>query len=61
MIYFIKKEFHILKYQIKKLYILPILIKNDEIFIFNNNFFYENWNKIYKNELLEFILTIRKY
>ena len=29
----------------KELYILPILIKNNEIFIFNNNFFYEKWNE----------------
>ena len=42
----------------KELYIIPLLIKNDEIFVFNNNFFYENWNKIYKNDLLEFILPI---
>ena len=42
----------------KELYIIPLLIKNDEIFVFNNNFFYENWNKIYKKDLLEFILPI---
>ena len=42
----------------KELYILPVLIKNDEIFIFNKNFFYKNWIEIYENELLEFILPI---
>ena len=42
----------------KELYILPLLIKNDEIFIFNNNFFYDNWNEIYKNDLIEFILPL---
>ena len=42
----------------KELYILPILIENDEIFIFNNNFFYENWNQFYQNELIEFILPL---
>ena len=42
----------------KELYILPILIKKDEIFIFNNNFFYENWNSIFDNELIEFILPL---
>ena len=42
----------------KEFYILPILIKNNEIFIFNNNFFYENWNQIYNDDLIEFILPI---
>ena len=42
----------------KELYILPILIKENEIFIFNNNYFYENWNKIYENDLIEFILPL---
>ena len=42
----------------KELYILPVLIKNNEIFIFNNNFFYENWNKFNKNNLAEFILPL---
>ena len=42
----------------KELFILPILIKDDEIFVFNNNFFYENWNKVFKNDLIEFILPL---
>ena len=42
----------------KELYILPILIKENEIFIFSNNYFYENWNKIQNYELIEFILPI---
>ena len=42
----------------KELYILPILIKNDEIFVFNKNFFYKNWKKIHQFELLEFILPL---
>ena len=32
----------------KELYVLPILIKDNELNIFNNNFFYENWNEIYE-------------
>ena len=28
------------------------------IFVFNNNFFYENWNEIYDVELIEFILPL---
>ena len=43
----------------KELYILPILIKEKSNFIFNNNFFYEKWNEIYKNDdLIEFILPL---
>ena len=42
----------------KELYVLPVLIKNNQIFIFNNNFFYENWNNIYEVELIEFILPL---
>ncbi len=42
----------------KELFILPILNKNGEVFVFNNNFFYENWNEIYDVELIEFILPL---
>ena len=42
----------------KELYILPLLIKSNEVFIFNNNYFYENWNDIYKSDLIEFILPL---
>ena len=42
----------------KELYILPVLIKKNEIFIFNNNFFYKSWNTIFDNDLIEFILPI---
>ena len=42
----------------KELYILPILLKENETFIFNNNFFYKNWNNFYENDLIEFILPL---
>tara|TARA_B100001057_G_scaffold493506_1_gene588055 strand:+ start:492 stop:1538 length:1047 start_codon:yes stop_codon:yes gene_type:complete len=42
----------------KELYILPILIRNNEIFIFNNNFFYKNWNKLNMKNLIDFILPL---
>ena len=42
----------------KELFILPILKKNNQIFIYNKNFFYDNWNEIYNNELIEFILPL---
>ena len=41
-----------------EVYILPILIKNNDINVFNNNFFYENWNEIFEIDLIEFILPI---
>ena len=44
----------------KELYTLPILIKNNEINIFNNNLFYKNWNEFYENDLIEFILPLEK-
>lgn len=55
---FYKREISYSDVADNELYILPILKKNDEIFIFNNNFFYENWNEIYKNDLIEFILPL---
>ncbi len=42
----------------KELYLLPILSKGDQISIFNQNFFYENWNNDNTKELIEFILLI---
>jgi hypothetical protein len=42
----------------KELYILPILKKKNNIFIYNKNFFYKNWNLIEDNELIEFILPL---
>ena len=42
----------------KELYILPILIKENQIFIFNKNFFYKNWNGFYQIDLIDFILPI---
>ena len=32
----------------KEFFILPVFISGDEIFIFSNNFFYENWNNYEK-------------
>ena len=34
------------------------MIKNNEIFIFNNNFFYSSWNKVFESDLIEFILLL---
>ena len=42
----------------KELFILPLFFKDNEIFIFNNNYFYENWNEVYESDLIEFILPL---
>jgi len=42
----------------KELFILPILKKNNQIFIYNQNYFYNNWNEIYDNEIIEFIIPL---
>ena len=42
----------------KELFLLPILKKNNLIFIYNKNFFYKKWNDIYSEELIEYILPL---
>ena len=42
----------------KELYILPVIFRNNEIYIFNSNFYYKNWNIVYENDLIEFILPL---
>ena len=42
----------------KELFILPIFKKENQIFIYNQNFFYDNWNEIYETDLIEFILPL---
>ena len=37
----------------KDLYLLPVIQKKNQIFIYNKNFFYQSWN--YNSELIEFI------
>ena len=42
----------------KELFILPILKKNNKIYIYSKNYFYDNWNNVYDTELIEFILPL---
>ncbi len=42
----------------KEIFILPILKKNNQIYTYNQNFFYNNWNKVYDTKLIEFILPL---
>ena len=55
---FYKRNISYSKILDKELFILPILKKNNQIFIYNQNFFYDKWNKIYNVDLIEFILPL---
>ena len=57
---FYKKNISYSEISDKEFYVLPILIKNNEIYVFNNNFFYEKWNESYEVKLIEFILLLEK-
>ena len=37
---------------------MPILKKIDQVNVFNQNYFYDNWNEIFSNKLIEFILPL---
>ena len=54
---FYSKKYYILKFE-KEFYILPILVKDSDVFIFSKNFFYQNWNEFNKDDLIEFILPL---
>ena len=53
---FYKKKISYSKIENKEFFILPILKKNNQIFIYNQNYFYEKWNEVYDTDLVEFIL-----
>ena len=64
---FDKDKLHTLFYNIglkysdisqSELYLLPIFKKDNQLNIYTNNYFYENWNKKNKNTVIEFILPI---
>ena len=55
---FFKKAISYSEITDKELYVLPIFIQKREIYIFNNNYFYKNWNTISDEDLIEFILPL---
>ena len=55
---FYKKGISYSKITNKELFILPILKKNNKIYIYSKNYFYDNWNNVYDTELIEFILPL---
>ena len=42
-----------IKYRItqKSLYILPIFFNGEKVYMYNQNFFYQNWNEILKRRI----------
>ena len=64
---FDKDKIHELFYQLgisysdivkNEFYLLPIYKKNDQLYIYSQNFFYQKWNEMSQNELVEFILPL---
>ena len=56
--FFYKKGISYSKISDKELFILPILKKDNKIFIYNQNFFYDNWNENVDTKLIEYILPL---
>ena len=42
----------------KEIFILPILKEKNQIYIYNKNYFYENWNNNLQDSIIEFILPL---
>ena len=42
----------------KEIFLLPVLKKKNQYYIYNKNFFYDSWNLYSENELIEYILPI---
>ena len=56
--FFFKRNIYIQILSIKKLYVF-LLIKNNQNFIFNKNYFYKNWNQNKKIKILiKYILPL---
>ena len=64
---FDKDKIHDLFYQLgisysdiikNEFYLLPIFKKDNQLYIYSQNFFYQQWNEIDQNELVEFILPL---
>ena len=43
-----------------EIFFLPIHKKNNQIFVYNQNYFYEKWNEVDDNEFIEFISPLEK-
>ena len=66
-IFFDKEKIHDLFYKTgisysditnSEIYLLPILSQDDQLYVYNKNFFYENWNNIFENDTIEFVLPL---
>tara|TARA_B100000963_G_scaffold165223_1_gene143481 strand:+ start:2257 stop:3306 length:1050 start_codon:yes stop_codon:yes gene_type:complete len=43
-----------------EIYFLPVHKKEDELYIYNQNYFYIKWNEVTQNELIEYIFPLEK-
>ena len=68
-IFFDKEKVHklFLNYEISysdvkryEIYFLPIHKKNNQLFVYNQNYFYEKWNEVDDNAFIEFISPLEK-
>jgi len=66
-IFFDKEKIHDLFYKTgisysdiinSEIYLLPILSQDDQLYVYNKNFFYENWNNTFENDIIEFVLPL---
>ena len=66
-IFFDKKKFHNFFYEKNILYsdiinteviLFPLLIVENQVYIYAKNFFYKNWNKLDSNNLIEYTLPV---
>ena len=55
---FYKEGIFTQRLEIKKFILYQYLKKDDQFYVYNKNFFYENWNEIHQDDQIEFILPL---
>jgi len=55
---FFKKSISYSEILNKEVFLLPLFKKDNQIFIYNQNYFYDKWNLVTENSLIEFILPL---
>ncbi len=66
-IIFDKAKFHDLFYKLsvsyseiinEEIYLLPIIVDEDKLFVYSKNLFYDKWNDLFQSDIMEFILPV---
>ena len=66
-IIFDKAKFHDLFYKLsvpyseiinEEIYLLPIIVDEDKLFVYSKNLFYDKWNDLFQSDIIEFILPV---